>query len=275
MPIAAPVSVSFDTLDHFLVIPAQLAGTIDLRMIFDSGIGVTLLSDSACQLAGGVRAGSYTGERMSGQAITVPLARVPALAIGGHRTVDVPVGVIAHGEILPAGIDGIVSLALFRAVPFTFDHRGRRLVFEDDASLGARAEAGTVVPLELIDDGVGLTAFLQLSVPGGPPARVQVDTGSQALILDERYLVRLGIEPAGPGVTRRVGEDETGHVYERRFAEIAGAVAPLGAPELAQSNPRVMFQRIIHDGLIGQAFLSRFTVTWDLPAHRLILSHPR
>jgi hypothetical protein len=32
-------------------------------------------------------------------------------------------------------------------------------------------------------------------------------------------------------------------------------------PSLAQRDPEVMFQRIIYDGLIGHAFLSKFEVT--------------
>jgi hypothetical protein len=31
-----------------------------------------------------------------------------------------------------------------------------------------------------------------------------------------------------------------------------------------------MFQEIIYDGLIGHAFLGRFTVTYDMPGARMI-----
>jgi hypothetical protein len=31
-----------------------------------------------------------------------------------------------------------------------------------------------------------------------------------------------------------------------------------------------MFQRIIYDGLVGDAFLRRFTVTYDLPRERVV-----
>ena len=33
-----------------------------------------------------------------------------------------------------------------------------------------------------------------------------------------------------------------------------------------------MFQRIIYDGLVGDAFLRRFAVTFDLPRAQLILA---
>ena len=37
-------------------------------------------------------------------------------------------------------------------------------------------------------------------------------------------------------------------------------------------NPEVMFQRIIHDGLIGDAFLRNFVVTWDIAASQIVLA---
>ena len=32
-----------------------------------------------------------------------------------------------------------------------------------------------------------------------------------------------------------------------------------------------MLQRIVYDGLVGDAFLRRFVVTYDLPASRLLV----
>ncbi len=42
------------------------------------------------------------------------------------------------------------------------------------------------------------------------------------------------------------------------------------APAVAQPHPEVMFQRIIYDGLVGDAFLRRFTVTYDVSCERVI-----
>ena len=48
-----------------------------------------------------------------------------------------------------------------------------------------------------------------------------------------------------------------------------------GAPAIRQSDPEVMFQKIIFDGLVGDAFLRNFIVTYDLPAARMIFALPR
>jgi hypothetical protein len=38
------------------------------------------------------------------------------------------------------------------------------------------------------------------------------------------------------------------------------------------TNPPVMVQKIIHDGLLGDRFLRNFTTTYDLPRSRVIFA---
>ena len=94
--------------------------------------------------------------------------------------------------------------------------------------------------------------------------------GSGALILDERLAPELGIELDDPRVRRVDGTDETGHTYTRSFTTLAGSIHPTGAPELVQKDPDVMFQRIIYGGLVGDEFLRRFAVTFDVGGGRMI-----
>jgi hypothetical protein len=101
---------------------------------------------------------------------------------------------------------------------------------------------------------------------------VEVDAGSDELILDEALAERVGVSLDDERVRRVDGRDETGHAYARYFTRLAGSVHPTGAPELAHDEPDVIFQRIIHDGLIGDAFLRRFVVTFDVAGGELILA---
>jgi hypothetical protein len=91
--------------------------------------------------------------------------------------------------------------------------------------------------------------YVEMGLPGGRVAECEVDMGSDMLILDE-----------------------TGHAYTRRFATLDGTLHPAGAPGLVQERPPVMFQSIIHDGLVGRSFLSRFAVTFDLARGLLVLA---
>lgn len=276
-PAALPARVPFRYAGrHLLKLPVQVADVHSTQFIFDTGIGITLVDRRLAERLGCAIEGAYTGKRMSGQEVTVPLATIPALSVAGLRETHVRVGVWDMQGFLEPGpdfadVEGFLSLNALRATPFTLDYARGLLVLEDEAGLAARVAAGRVVPLEVVDDGTCLTIFFLLDVPGGPPARVELDLGGNILTLDARFMSRLGIDPQHPSVRREERRDETGFDYVRHFARIPGPVAPHALPELAQRDLNVMFQEIIYDGLVGNDFLKRFTVTYDLPGRRLVL----
>ena len=177
--------VAFERIAHLVTVPVVLNG-VEARFVVDSGIGLTIVRDT---LSGCVSTGeSFTGTRMSGQSVTVPLGVAPSLVLAGQEHRDVPVGLL--------------------------------------------------------------------------------DMGSDVLILDERFA------ELGAGEARRVdGTDETGNAYTRTFATLPGRIHPAGAPELSQADPDVMFQSIVYDGLVGDAFLRGFpAVTFDVAAGSLVLA---
>ena len=96
--------------------------------------------------------------------------------------------------------------------------------------------------------------------------------GSDALILDDELAAEVGVALDDPEVRVVDGTDETGHVYIRRFTTLHGPIHPEGAPSIVHDDPAVMFQRIRYDGLIGDAFLRRFSVTFDVPAGRIVFA---
>ena len=284
-PLAEPASISLahaggsSGAQHLLLVPVLVNGR-PTTFAFDTGIGITLVDDDLLAEWGIELDGSYTGQRMSGQAVTVPLARVPWLSVAGVRQEEVQVGVWDMEGFLPEapefeGVEGFLSLNALAEVAFTLDYERGRLIVEDAEGLAAREAAGEVVPLEVVRHGPDLTVFLQLLVPGGPPARVELDLGSRCLILDAAFMERLGVEPAGEGVERVQREDETGFAFTRHFAPIPGPIAPLAAPRLEQRDLQVLFQEIIYDGLIGDDYLRRYAATFDLSNRRLILGPRR
>lgn len=103
--------VPFQYLEHLLTIPVRAAG-IETRFIFDTGIGVTLISESLAA-KGGCSPGesTYTGRRMSGQLVTVPIGSLNSLPVGSRRSQDVPVGVFDMTALAGLGdVEGIISL---------------------------------------------------------------------------------------------------------------------------------------------------------------------
>jgi hypothetical protein len=111
---------------------------------------------------------------------------------------------------------------------------------------------------------------MQLDLPGNRTVEVEIDMGSDTLILDETLAEPLGVDLHHHGVRRIEDRDETGHAYTRFFTGLTGSIHATEAPSVAQTDPEVMFQRIIYDGLVGDAFLRRFTVTYDLPRGRVV-----
>ena len=99
-------------------------------------------------------------------------------------------------------------------------------------------------------------------VADGHDARFILDSGIGLTLATDR----------DPRLTVVDGRDETSHARTRRFGAAHGRIHPAGAPEIAQDDPDVMFQAIRYDGLVGNAFLSRFSVTFDIPARRAVFA---
>jgi hypothetical protein len=266
-------TVPFQYLTHLLTVPVRVGG-VDATFIFDTGIGPNLVSGSLAARVGCAPDGQvFTGRRMSGQAVSIPLGTLSSVELGECRQDGVQAGVFDL-NVGQQQIDGFLSLSYFRNLPVTVDYPAGVLVVEDAQSVARRAEAGTCVPVRADYDGCSTDLLLGLTLPGGRAITVEVDTGSDILILNEPLAADAGIDLDGVGVRTTRLSDETGHEVTRRFGTLPGPVCVTGAPRLCQSDPEVMFQQIIYDGLAGDRFLRNFVVTYDLPAARMIFAVP-
>jgi len=268
-------AVPFEYLAHVLVIPVTVGG-VETKCVFDTGIGLSLISEDLAARVGVHRDGStFTGQRMSGQAVTVPVGSLDSLQIGASRMWNVPVGIFDMHAMAGLGeVEGFVSLSCFRTTPVTIDYSARRLIVEDEASLAARVAAGTSVAVHIREENGSTDLALSLDLPSGKAITVEIDTGSDTLILNRPLADDVGIDLDSPAVRTVEASDETGHQYVRYFTELSGDINVTGAPAIKMANPPVMFQRIIHDGLVGDAFLRNFTGTYDLANSRVIFALP-
>ncbi|RZU52322.1 aspartyl protease [Krasilnikovia cinnamomea] len=265
-------TVEFDRVQHLIRVPVQISGD-RYRFLVDTGIGVTVVSSLvAAQVDAQATGDTYTARRMSGQAISSPLVRLPPAALGGY-TVDRHLACVADlGEVDgPAGFAGILGLDFFHQHTITIDPDTSTLTVQPADSFPGD---GYQIPLDLRRDAASVDPFATLVLPSGRQIHVEIDTGSANLILDTRLMPECGIQPDDPNVTTRTGTDETGHDWTRHWATVHGDVYLAAAPQTAQTAARVQFQDIIHDGLVGTDYLHRYRVTIDLSSSRLIL-HPR
>ena len=263
--------VSFDKLQHLVTVPVSVNG-IESRFILDSGIGLTLLRSELAESLGVRPTGaSFTGRRMSGQEVTIPLGEVATMAFAGTSFEQVELGILDMSSFPDelAGIGGFLSLAFLADRPLTVDYGRGVVIVETPETVAARYAEAVPVSVDVQRDGPSVTMFMPLTIPGGRSISVEVDMGSDALILDERFAEETGVSLDGGRLVEDT--DETGHAYTRRFTRLTGSIYPTGAPQLAQDDPDVMFQRIIHDGLVGDAFLRRHVVTFDVAGAAIVL----
>jgi predicted aspartyl protease len=265
---AATVTVGFDRVQHLVRVHLMLGGT-PYRFLVDTGIGLTVVSSAVARRA--VEIGeTFTGRRMSGQSIETPLVRLPLAELGDYQVDEHVAGVADLGASGgPNGFDGILGPGFFEQHAVTTDPDAETLTVQPRESFEVD---GPEVPLDVRRESVSADPFAQLVLPSGREICVEVDTGSDSLILDTRFAADCGVELDGPGVETRSGTDETGHNWTRQWVTIPGSVHLVAAPETAQDSPRVQFQGIIHDGLVGASYLDRFRMTFDVTGSRLVLA---
>jgi len=254
---------------NYITLPVRLNDKTTRTFVLDTGAGISVVSHSLCPELGCAQHGEQKGKRMSGQELSIPLTTMKSVAVGGHEQRDMPLGLFDMDKLMPGtDIVGILSLQYFKTRPFTIDFERHMIVFEDSASLAQIRTEGAVVPIELDPQGEALSIHLPLVLPNAEPAVMEVDTGSQSLILDEHFLDVLGIKKKKVRVVG--GKDETGHEYKRYFTKLKGDIHLPRARDMKMDNPEVMFQKIIYDGLIGVYFLRQFRVTFDLQHAEMI-----
>lgn len=147
------------------------------------------------------------------------------------------------------------------------------MILETPTSLATQAAQGSRVSVRVKHDGPSTEVYLPLELATGTRAEMEVDSGSLHMILDDRFLDVLGLPAEGAGVERKEGKDETGQPFLRRYAKLPSAVHVAGAEALEiPAETTVMFQKIIHDGLLGQQFLRRHVITFDLAGSAMIFA---
>lgn len=257
----------------FIAVPMTVSNSVNGIFILDTGIGINLLSKSVCEKLGCTPTHDHVGHRMSGQELKVSMAKISSLAIGSVVRTDIAVGVYDIESLMPdENIIGFVGLDFFETVPFTVDYKNKNIILESPQSIKEILTRGHAASLVIDRKDDALSVMIKMQLNDKLVASMEIDTGSQALILNKKYMEALKIRENDSAVKRKDGQDETGHSYSRFFTQLSGDVHIDGVPEIKEHTPKVMFQKIIYDGLLGHNFLSQYKVTYDLPHSRIIFN---
>jgi hypothetical protein len=131
-------------------------GDVDAGFVLDTGIGLTLLSESLAREVDCMPNGeTFTGQRMSGQQVGVALADGPPITVGPLTREGHVVGVLDTSACPPplSRAGGFLSLALFDETPFTVDYPRGVEILESPSTLAERAARVTSVSVRLVGTG--------------------------------------------------------------------------------------------------------------------------
>ena len=230
-------------------------GDQDATMILDTGGGVTVITPDLAGRIGCVPWGQLSGFRLSGERLTMTRCDDVALGVGGEALGDRNLGVFDLASLLPPEapkIDGILSLDVLAAAPFTLELGAGRLTLETPQSLAARAAGAAEVPIRFHRQagGASLTVMVRVPTDSGD-LWMQLDAGSDApLLIPPSSATALGLDPAVPSQ--------------------AATLTVRGVNGEAVSHPaRARVRDMIIDGNIGIPVMKDWIMTFDLAEGRL------
>jgi len=249
-PVEEPVEVPLEPYVGRLVTVEVTAGAMPLRLIFDTGGGETIIGPRVASALGCTPAGRGIGYRANGERLEFRFCPDVTLTIGGVPLAHEEIAVWDVQSVLPADVppvDGVLSLKSLGSRPFTLRLADRRLVLETAASLEARVPAMTALRTRLATgpDGGELTVFVHAAAPY--PGWFLLDSGN----LD---VVR---------VSRPLAANEMADTWE---AELALDGLPAVRTGFRAAD-------IIHDGMLSEAWLREWILTFDL-AHNRVWAAP-
>ncbi len=265
-----PVSIPFTTnSDGMVILPATVGGSISAHVIFDTGAGLDVLAPSLIEKVHGKPAGQFTGFRMTGERLDIPLFMVPELSVGPVKKKDAMVG--SWDVLDKLHLDGIVSLNDFPQQPVTFDFVKKVVIFETPESLAQRRATEISVPAKFDDQrGITLDLFAQFLIDG-QPGQCDIDTGSPKATVSTRYMERLGIEKDSKDV-RKIERRTIAGATQVRYDTTLPHISLAGAPQISLAHPSVAFSDIIYDCVIGLDFWSGKALTIDIPGRQIFVS---
>ena len=247
----SPQIVPTLSLPHCLTgIRASVGGHPGLYM-FDTGIGVTIVTPATAATAGCSPWGQITGFRAIGERGDMRRCDDLHLSLGGRDFIAPIAGVAELQTSMPPDMPrlaGAVGLDLFAGRVITIRPGAHEIVVETVASAVRRIRGATVVPVRLVRDveGVALTVDGAVPTPAGQ-AWMELDDGNTGpLMIGQHVATALKLDPSR---------------HEGQVADFSlqGGIPVHGAASVGN---------LIMDGDIGETVLGRWDVTLDLAKGR-------
>lgn len=224
--------------------------------LLDTGGGVTLLTEEFSKDIPCKFWGRTTGYNMFGKRGDGPHCDGVEIKAGDVALTPVNVGKIDFGGQFPGDKepDGLLALDAFDGKTITLDQTAGTLTIETQKSFAARTKAMKELPLRLVRDCSArcLNAFIGVPVAEGMTWLI-LDSGAGGVsLISKDHAQIFGLDPS---------------VKEQRLKYEVAPGVPVDSP--------VLLADMILDGNLGQPFMSRYVITFDLAAGRLWLAPAR
>jgi hypothetical protein len=147
--------------------------------------------------------------------------------------------------------------------------RDHELLMEDAVTVVERTRLAARIPLVLRDEmDISLGLFARFDFGDGQTGLCAIDTGTPDIMIDRRFAKKLGINLADPSLKR----------VKTPLGEGEGATIPslalVGDADAALKNPNVIFEDLVNDCNVGNAFWANKIFTLDIPHKFMFVAPP-
>jgi predicted aspartyl protease len=257
-----------------ILIPVDVNNRGPFEFILDTGAGTSLLSSDLAKELDIKIIGSKEGQSAGGK-VSVSLAKVNSLAVGGTRLEDVDVGIVdlRHiGKTVGAKIDGDLGYNFLRQFRITINYDDSEIQLAapnhvEDSGKSPKAE----VPIRLAHPAKPLI-MVDVRANGRGPFQFAIDTGTSTSAITPELAKELGVasSPVSP-VTAGSGYIEVTAGVLTSF-QLGGAridnMAVIVADFFEMLSQAVGAKL---DGIVGYNFLRGYKVMIDYPGKVLSL----
>ena len=224
--------------------------------LFDTGGGVTLMTEEFSRGIDCKFWGRNTGYNMFGKRKDGPHCDGVEIRAGGVALTPVSIGKIDFGDQFPGdkSPEGLLSLDAFDGKAITLDQRAATLTVETPASLARRIKGMKELPARIARECSArcLSVFLGVPTKEGMTWLI-LDSGAGGVsLISKDHAELFGLDP---------------EAKEQRLKYEAAPGTPIDSP--------VLVTDMIMDGNLGQPFMSRYVITFDLAHGRLWLAEAR
>ena len=273
------VDVPMELGGNHVFVPVSVNGKAPSWFVLDTGAEVSVMDAGHAAELGLTAAGAIEARGMGEASMDAAVIAAPSLVFGGVR---VPLDSIYTVPLRPlwprAGraMHGILGYDVLGHFAVELDYAAR-VVRLHDPDRYAAPPSSTALPVTFESNMPAVGGEVEL--PGGRrlPARITVDSGAgSALTLSSPFLARHGVrEAVGPVLSGSTGRGIAGATQQDMGRIVALHLGPYELREPvtafsldqkgASANPDV-------DANLGGEVLRRFTVVFDYPRSRMVLT---